>query len=186
MRLGVHITRVRPPARAGTLSPELAAAGSAAEAAGVSWLSVMDHYFQTKRWRRRASHAGVLHHPQLPRRAHLHRAPGRTGDRSGPTAPWLLAKIVTTLDVLSGPATLGIGAACTSANTSGSVSRSRPRPSGSSGWRGAADLPADLGPAQQRPVRGSHYQLAETRCVPPRWSTPHPESMIGGSGEQRP
>ncbi|MFE9646293.1 hypothetical protein ACFYO0_19745 [Streptomyces sp. NPDC006365] len=46
MRLGVHITRFDHPDGPAALGPELAATGAAAEAAGISRLSVMDHYFQ--------------------------------------------------------------------------------------------------------------------------------------------
>ena len=46
MHVGVHINRFDHPQGGGALRAELAAAGAAAEAAGVSRLSVMDHYFQ--------------------------------------------------------------------------------------------------------------------------------------------
>ena len=46
MRVGVHINRFNHPAGGPALGAELAAAGRAAEAAGVSWLSVLDHYLQ--------------------------------------------------------------------------------------------------------------------------------------------
>ena len=50
--------------------------------------------------------------------------------------PGLLAKIVTTLDVLSnGRAWLGIGAAWNGEEAGGSACSSRPPPSASSGWR---------------------------------------------------
>ena len=48
MKLGAHLMRFDsvPPAQ---LRDELAATADAAEAAGLSWLSVMDHYFQMER-----------------------------------------------------------------------------------------------------------------------------------------
>jgi hypothetical protein len=58
MRVGVHINRFDHPGGGPALGAELGAAGAAAEAAGLSWLSVMDHYFQMEindraedRWR---------------------------------------------------------------------------------------------------------------------------------------
>ncbi|MFF7753980.1 hypothetical protein ACFZCP_33165 [Streptomyces sp. NPDC007971] len=46
MRVGVHINRFDDSGGGPALGTELAAAGEAAEAAGVGRLSVMDHYFQ--------------------------------------------------------------------------------------------------------------------------------------------
>lgn len=46
MRVGVHINRFGHSGSAPAPAAELAAAGAAAEAAGVSRLPVMDHYFQ--------------------------------------------------------------------------------------------------------------------------------------------
>ncbi|MDT3439145.1 hypothetical protein QOZ89_05905 [Pseudofrankia sp. BMG5.37] len=46
MRLGTHIISFDHPDGAAGLGPRLADVGAAAEAAGVGWLSVMDHYFQ--------------------------------------------------------------------------------------------------------------------------------------------
>jgi alkanesulfonate monooxygenase SsuD/methylene tetrahydromethanopterin reductase-like flavin-dependent oxidoreductase (luciferase family) len=113
MRLGVHIIGFDHPEGPGALGPELAAAGSAAEAAGVSWLSVMDHYFQTKL-------LGGAERPMLESYTTLSYLAAHTSTVqlgvlvTGVTYrhPGLLAKIVTTLDVLTrGRATLGIGAA---------------------------------------------------------------------------
>ncbi|MEU8990868.1 hypothetical protein AB0C98_31455 [Streptomyces sp. NPDC048558] len=46
MRVGVHINRFDHPGGGPALGAERGAAGAAAEAAGLSWLSVMDRYFQ--------------------------------------------------------------------------------------------------------------------------------------------
>ncbi|MFD1047252.1 hypothetical protein ACFQ1S_17700 [Kibdelosporangium lantanae] len=46
MRVGVHVTKFDNPDGPGGIAPELGAVAEASEAAGLSWLSVMDHYFQ--------------------------------------------------------------------------------------------------------------------------------------------
>ncbi len=46
MWVGVHINRFNHSGQGAALGAELAATGTAAEAAGISRLSVMDHYFQ--------------------------------------------------------------------------------------------------------------------------------------------
>jgi hypothetical protein len=46
MQLGVHVTRFDYPEAPGSIAPTLGRVAEAAEAAGVSSLSVMDHYFQ--------------------------------------------------------------------------------------------------------------------------------------------
>ncbi|BBC37690.1 Monooxygenase [Streptomyces graminofaciens] len=113
MRVGVHINRFDHPRGGGALHAELAAAGAAAEAAGVSRLSVMDHYFQME-------FNGGAEAPMLEAYTTLaylaaHTSTVRLGALvTGVTYrhPGLLAKVATTLDVLSGGrATLGIGAA---------------------------------------------------------------------------
>lgn len=40
-------------------------------------------------------------------------------------------------------------------------------------------------PDDNGPFEGRHYQLAESLCVPPPVSSPHPEIMIGGGGEKK-
>lgn len=188
MRVGVHINRFDHPGGGPALGAELAAAGAAAEAAGVSWLSVMDHYFQME-------FNGGAEDPMLEAYTTLgylaaHTSTVRLGALvTGVTYrhPGLLAKVATTLDVLSGGrATLGIGAA----------------------WYGRehAGLGVPFPPVAERferleetlriclrmwdpnangPFEGKHYRLAETLCVPAPVSAPHPEIMIGGGGEKK-
>src|SRR4051812_15530989 len=113
VRVGVHLMRfdsVEPSA----LRQELADTARAAEDAGVAWMSVMDHYFQMVR-------AGFpAEDPMLEAYTTLGYLAGVTSNVqlgvlvTGVTYryPGLLAKIVATLDVLSGGrATLGLRAA---------------------------------------------------------------------------
>src|SRR4030081_2435446 len=102
VRLGVHINKFDPPQGSAGLGPELAATGAAAEAAGVSHLSVMDHYFQME-------HNGGAEDAMLEAYSTLSFLAAHTSTVTlgalvtgvSYRHPGLLAKIVTTLDVLS-------------------------------------------------------------------------------------
>ncbi|WP_019068396.1 LLM class F420-dependent oxidoreductase [Streptomyces hokutonensis] len=188
MRVGVHINRFNHPGGPAAIGPELAAAGAAAEAAGVSWLSVMDHYFQME-------FNGGAEDPMLEAYTTLGFLAGHTSTvRLGALVtgvtyrnPGLLAKIATTLDVLSGGrATLGIGAAWYDREHHG-LGVSYP-PVAERFERLEETLRICLqmwDPEANGPFEGEHYRLAETLCVPAPVSSPHPEIMIGGSGEKK-
>ncbi|MEV8437315.1 LLM class F420-dependent oxidoreductase [Actinosynnema sp. NPDC051121] len=186
MRLGVHITKFnQDPARLGA---GLAATAEAVEAAGVGWLSVMDHFFQME-------HNGGARDPMLESYTTLgflaaHTSTVRLGALvTGVTYrhPGLLAKNVATLDVLSGGrATLGIGAAWYEREHRG---LGVPFPAlGERFERLEEALRICLqmwDPTADGPFDGEHYRLAETLCVPAPVSSPHPEIMIGGNGERK-
>jgi F420-dependent oxidoreductase-like protein len=188
VRLGVHITKFDHPQGSPGLGPELAAAGEAAEGAGAGWLSVMDHYFQME-------DNGGAEAAMLEAYTTLGFVAARTSSiRLGALVtgttyrhPGLLAKIVTTLDVLSGGrATLGIGAAWYEREHLG---LGVPYPALSERFE---RLEETLRVCHQMwdqsdngSFEGAHYRLAETRCTPPPVSAPHPEIMIGGNGEKK-
>ncbi|MFF3374745.1 LLM class F420-dependent oxidoreductase [Streptomyces sp. NPDC002680] len=188
MRLGVHINRFNHSSGAAALGPELAAAGAAAEAAGVHRLTVMDHYFQME-------FNGGAEDPMLEAYTTLgflaaHTSTIRLGALvTGVTYrhPGLLAKIATTLDVLSGGrATLGIGAAWYDREHAG---LGVPYPATAERFERLEEtLRICLQMWDQDdngPFEGTHYRLAETLCVPAPVSSPHPEIMIGGGGERK-
>ncbi|WP_327186502.1 LLM class F420-dependent oxidoreductase [Streptomyces sp. NBC_01334] len=188
MRVGVHINRFGEAGDASALGAELAAAGAAAEAAGVSRLSVMDHYFQME-------FNGGAEAPMLEAYTTLaflaaHTSTVRLGTLvTGVTYrhPGLLAKIATTLDVLSGGrASLGIGAAWYDREHEG---LGVAFPSTAERFERLEETlriclrmwdPDDNGPFE-----GEHYRLAETLCVPAPVSSPRPEILIGGGGERK-
>ncbi|MFE9621538.1 LLM class F420-dependent oxidoreductase [Streptomyces sp. NPDC006527] len=188
MRVGVHINRFGHSGGAPALGAELAAAGEAAEAAGVSRLSVMDHYFQME-------FNGGAEEPMLEAYTTLaylaaHTSTVRLGALvTGVTYrhPGLLAKIATTLDVVSGGrAWLGIGAAWYDREHEG---LGVPFPPVAERFERLEETlriclrmwdPHDNGAFE-----GRHYRLAETLCVPAPVSAPHPEILIGGGGERK-
>ncbi|WP_314219926.1 LLM class F420-dependent oxidoreductase [Streptomyces zaehneri] len=188
MRVGVHINRFGEAGGASALGAELAAAGAAAEAAGVSRLSVMDHYFQME-------FNGGAEAPMLEAYSTLaflaaHTSTVRLGTLvTGVTYrhPGLLAKIATTLDVLSGGrASLGIGAAWYDREHAG-LGVAFP-PTAERFERLEETLRICLrmwDPDDNGPFEGEHYRLAETLCVPAPVSSPRPEILIGGGGERK-
>lgn len=188
MRVGVHINRFDHPGGGPALGAELAAAGAAAEAAGVSWLSVMDHYFQME-FNDRAED------PMLEAYTTLGFLAGHTSTvRLGALVtgvtyrhPGLLAKIATTLDVLSGGrATLGIGAAWYDREHAGLGVPFPPVAERFERLEETLRICLQMwDPATNGPFEGRHYQLAETLGIPAPVSTPHPEIMIGGGGEKK-
>ena len=157
------------PAGPARLGRDLATVARTADEAGFDFISVMDHFFQIALHRpARARDARGLHHAGLPGRP----APSRAKLVTLVTGavyrhPGILAKIVTTLDVLSGGrAWLGIGAAW---NEEESRGLGHPVPAGRRAVRAAggdaADLPADVArrpgplPRQALPA-GAAAQLA--------------------------
>ena len=188
MRVGVHINRFDHPGGGPALGTELAAAGAAAEAAGVSWLSVMDHYFQME-FNDRAED------PMLEAYTTLGFLAGHTSTvRLGALVtgvtyrhPGLLAKIATTLDVHSGGrATLGIGAAWYDREHAGLGVPFPPVAERFERLEETLRICLQMwDPATNGPFEGRHYRLAETLGNPAPVSTPHPEIMIGGGGEKK-
>jgi F420-dependent oxidoreductase-like protein len=188
MRVGVHINRFNHPGGPTAVGPELAAAGAAAEAAGVSWLSVMDHYFQME-------FNGGAEDAMLEAYTTLGYLAGRTSTVqlgalvTGVTyrQPGLLAKIATTLDVVSGGrATLGIGAAWYDREHHGLGVPYPPVAERFERLEETLRICLQMwDPEANGPFEGKRYRLAETLCVPAPVSSPHPEIMIGGGGEKK-
>ena len=100
--------------------------------------------------------------------------------------PGLLAKTVTSLDVLSGGrAWLGIGAAWNEEEHRG---LGVPFPLDAGALRAArgdaADLPADVG-RRREPVRRASTTSSSGRSTRRRPAAPHPPILIGGGGEKK-
>ncbi|MEU6532266.1 LLM class F420-dependent oxidoreductase [Streptomyces sp. NPDC046928] len=188
MRVGVHISRFDHPGGGPALGAELAAVGAAAEAGGVSWLSVMDHYFQME-FNDRAEDPMLEAYTTLGYLA-AHTSTVRLGALvTGVTYrhPGLLAKIVTTLDVLSGGrATLGIGAAWYEREHLGLGVPFPPVAERFERLEETLRVCLQMwDPEADGPFEGRHHRLAETLNVPAPLSSPRPEIMIGGGGEKK-
>ncbi len=187
MNLDLHVHRfdwAGPPARIGPGVTDLA---KRAEALGVRTLSFMDHYFQMDRM-------APAEDPMLEGYTALGFVAGATRRLrlrllvTGVTYrhPGLLAKIVTTLDVLSeGRAELGIGAAWYEREHLG---LGVPFPTLSERFERleeAIRICLQMWSDNDGAFEGRHYQLAETICSPPPLSRPRPRILIGGGGERK-
>jgi F420-dependent oxidoreductase-like protein len=100
--------------------------------------------------------------------------------------PGLLAKIVTTLDVLSGGrAELGLGAAWYEREHRGLGVPFPPIRERFEQLEEALQICLQMWSDNDGPFEGKHYQLAETLCSPAPISAPRPRIMIGGGGERK-
>jgi F420-dependent oxidoreductase-like protein len=188
MQLGIHIVRFDYPQAPASIAPTLAHVGQAADAAGVSHLSVMDHFFQIE-------HLGPAEQEMLEGYTTLGYLAAHTSTLqlgllvTGITYrhPGLLAKTVATLDVLSeGRAQLGVGAAWFDREHEGLGVPFPPVAERFERLEETLQVCQQMwDPGNNGPYQGRHYQLAETLCSPLPISRPHPPILIGGSGEQK-
>ena len=187
MRLDVHYANFTHPDWPRTLVDRLTGTARIADAGGVSMFTVMDHYFQM-------GGLGGPPEPMLEGYTTLgHLAAVTSKVRLGLMVtgttyrhPGLLAKIVTTLDVLSrGRAVLGIGAAWYEREHLG---LGAPFPSTRERFERLEEtlqICHQMWSGDDGAFDGRHYQLAETICVPPPVQQPHPPILVGGSGERK-
>ena len=187
MKLGLHYWNYSTPSVPARIAPTLAETARIAEQAGLSSFTVMDHYFQMEA-------AAAVDEPMLEGYTTLGYLAGRT-DRmtlglmvTGVMYryPGLLAKIVTTLDVLSGGrARLGVGASWYEREQRGLGVPVVPVGERFERLEETLRICLQMWSEDNGPFNGQHYQLAETLCVPTPVSRPHPPVMIGGGGEKR-
>lgn len=185
MKLGVHVVSFDVAGGPPGIAPMLADLGATAEQAGIDNLSVMDHYLQMQMM-------GGDHDPMLEGYTTLGflAAQTRTVELqllvTGVTYrhPGLLAKIVATLDVLSGGrAALGIGAAWYEREHHALGVPFPPLRERFERLEETLQIVGQMFSDDDGPFDGQHYQLAETICAP---QPLHPVPvMVGGSGEKR-
>jgi F420-dependent oxidoreductase-like protein len=100
--------------------------------------------------------------------------------------PGLLAKAVTTLDVVSGGrAELGIGAAWYEREHRGLGVPFPPTAERFERLEEAIQICLQMWSDNNGAYKGRHYQLEETLCSPMPVSRPRPRILIGGSGERK-
>ena len=187
MRLGLHIPDFTwaggPPA----LGDDLARIVATADEAGFDRLSVMDHVWQI-------SNVGPPEHEMLEAYTTLGFIAANTSRVKLMTLvtaavyrdPGLLAKMVTTLDVLSGGrAWLGIGAAWNEEESRGLGLLFPPVAERFERLEEALQICLQMWSDDDGPYHGKHYQLARTLNSPQSLARPHPPIMIGGSGEKK-
>jgi F420-dependent oxidoreductase-like protein len=159
----------------------------AAEEAGCDWFTAMDHYFQME-------HFATAHDPMLEGYSVLNFVAAKTEKLrlgllvTGVTYryPGLLAKTVTTLDVLSGGrAMLGIGAAWYEREHLALGVPYPPLAERFERLEETIQICEQMWSDDDGPYEGKHYQLAETICVPRPLQSPRPPILIGGGGEKK-
>jgi F420-dependent oxidoreductase-like protein len=187
MKLGLHYWNYSTPADPATIAPTLAETARIAEQAGLSSFTVMDHYFQME------GMAGA-DEPMLEGYTTLGFVAAKTERMTLGLLvtgvmyryPGLLAKIVTTLDVLSGGrARLGIGASWYEREQLGLGVPVVPVAERFERLEETLQICLQMWSDDNGPFEGRHYRLAETLCVPPPLTRPRPPIMIGGGGEKK-
>ncbi|GAA0614137.1 LLM class F420-dependent oxidoreductase [Sporichthya brevicatena] len=187
MQLGIHNASFSWPGGPAAIAPTIADLGSAAEAAGVAYVSFMDHFFQIPP-------VGPAEEPMLEGYTALGFLAAHTSTVklqllcTGVTYrhPGLLAKTVTTLDVLSGGrAVLGIGAAWFDREHEGLGVPFPPVAERFERLEETLQICLQMWSDNNGPYEGKHYHLAETLNSPPPVSSPRPEIMVAGSGEKK-
>ena len=187
MQIGIQIPDFTTPNGPSLLGSDLAIVARAAEEQGFEYLAVMDHFFQIRG-------VGPSEHEMLEAYTLLGYLAAQTSRVQLLTVitgviyryPGLLAKTVTTLDVLSGGrAWLGIGAAW---NEEESRALGVPFPPVAQRFEQleeALQICLQMWSGDESPYRGRHYQLERLLNSPQALRRPHPPIMIGGGGEKK-
>ncbi|MBV9292756.1 MAG: LLM class F420-dependent oxidoreductase [Frankiales bacterium] len=187
MRLGLHVSNFTWPGGLPTLAADLTRVAQTADDAGFSMLSVMDHVWQI-------GHIGPPEHEMLEAYTTLGYLAARTSRISLLAwvsavvyrEPGLLAKEVTTLDVLSeGRAWLGIGAAWNVEEAQGLGLPFPPTAERFERLEEALQICLQMWSDDDGPYDGTHYRLGRTLSSPQPLTRPHPPILIGGSGERK-
>lgn len=187
MRVGVHVANFSWRGGPAGMGPRLAGLAAAAEEIGCERLSFMDHLFQI----------GWIG----PRELEMLEGYTALGFVAGVTSrirlgllvtgvtyrhPGVLAKQVSTLDVLSGGrAWLGIGAAWNEDEHLGLGVPFPPLAERFERLEEAIRICLRMWSDDDGPFEGEHYRLAATLNVPQPLSRPRPELLIGGGGERK-
>jgi F420-dependent oxidoreductase-like protein len=187
VRIGLQIPDFTTPNGPARLGADLATVARTADEAGFEFVALMDHFFQI----------GVIGPPER----EMLEAYTTLGYLAACTSraklvtlvtgavyrhPGILAKIVTTLDVLSGGrAWLGIGAAW---NEEESRALGIPFPPVAERFERLEEtlrICLRMWSGDESPFEGEHYRLARPLNSPQALTSPHPPIMIGGGGERK-
>jgi F420-dependent oxidoreductase-like protein len=187
MRIGIQIPSFTWPGGARAIRSRLAEIARSAEEAGFHSIWVMDHFFQIPivgpaEQEMLEGYSALAYLAGITERVRL----GTLVTGVTYRHPGVLAKTVTTLDVLSGGrAYLGIGAAWFDREHHG---LGVPFPSLKERFERleeALQIVKQFWSGAAQPYQGKHYQLAETLSSPPHLAQPHPPILVGGMGEKK-
>lgn len=187
MQVGLHVASFSWPDGPQGIAPTLKEVAKVTDAGKFASLSVMDHFFQMDMWADAAE-------PMLEGYTTLgYLAAATERVRLGLLVtgvtyrhPGVLAKTVSTLDVLSGGrAELGIGAAWYEREHVGLGVPYPPLAERFERLEETLQICLQMWAEDTGTFEGEHYQLAETLNSPQPLARPHPPIMIGGSGEKK-
>lgn len=187
MKHGLHLVAFDFDGGSEAIAPNLRTIAETAEAVGFTELTLMDHYFQLPM-------VGEASLPMLEGYTALGYLAGLTTTIelsllvTGVTYrhPGILAKVVTTLDVLAGGrASLGLGAAWFEREHLGLGVAFPPLKERFERLEETLKICHQMWSDDDGPFNGKHYQLEETICSPRPVSSPRPKIRVGGSGEKK-
>jgi alkanesulfonate monooxygenase len=187
MDLGLHIPNFTWPGGPATLAADFARGARMAEDTGFTKVSVMDHVWQIHS-------VGPAEHEMLEAYTalgYLAAVTERVELMAWVTAavyrpPGLLAKQLTTLDVLSnGRAWLGLGAGWNEQEAAGLGLPFFPTAERFERLEETLQICLQMWSDDESPYAGKHYQLARTLNAPQPVQKPHPPILIGGGGERK-
>ena len=187
MKIGLQIPDFTWPGGADRLGADLADVARTADEAGFAYISVMDHFFQIRG-------VGPAEHEMLEAYTTLGYLAAHTSRAKLVTLvtgaiyrnPGILAKIVTTLDVLSGGrAWLGVGAGWNEEESKGLGIEFPPVAERFERLEETLQICLQMWAGDESPYRGKHYQLDRLLNSPQALTKPHPPIMIGGGGEKK-
>ncbi|WP_084557827.1 LLM class F420-dependent oxidoreductase [Hamadaea tsunoensis] len=188
VKLGLHYWNFSTPDQPDLIAPTIARTARLADEAGFAAFTFMDHYFQMQTPTSAAEepmlegYTGLGFVAALTERMTL----GLMVTGVMYRHPGVLAKTVTTLDVLSGGrARLGIGASWYEKEQVGLGVPVVPVAERFERLEETLRICLQMWSDDNGPFDGRHYRLAETLCVPAPLSRPHPPILIGGGGEQK-
>ena len=187
MKLGLHIANFTWDGGPAALGSTLARVATAAEDADFDNLSVMDHLWQIrgvgpKDHDMLEAYTALGYLAALTKRVRLLTIVTAVTYRS----PGLLAKAVSTLDVLSGGrASLGLGAAWNEEEAIGLGLGYAPTAIRFEMLEEALQVCHQMFSDDDGPYSGKHYQLGATLNSPQSLQRPHPPIMVGGGGEKK-
>jgi len=190
MKIGLNIPDFTWPGGPAKLGSTLGQIARTADQAGFDSIWVMDHFWQIRM-------NGPEHHEMLEGYSALSYMAAITSRAKLGTMvtgavyryPGVLAKTVTTLDVLSGGrAWLGIGAAWNEAESRGLGIPFPPIKERFERLEETLQICLAMWEGKrgsEKPLHGEHYQLERPLNVPQSLSRPHPPILIGGGGEKK-
>jgi F420-dependent oxidoreductase-like protein len=187
MRIGLQIPSFTWPGSPASIRGKLAEIARAAEEAGFASIWVMDHFFQIPpvgpaEQEMLEGYAALSYLAAVTERVKL----GTLVTGVTYRHPGVLAKTVTTLDVLSGGrAWLGIGAAWFDREHHGLGVPFPPLGERFERLEETLRIVLQFWSGEVAPFEGRHYRLAETLGSPPAIAKPRPPILIGGMGEKK-